>query len=187
MISCSAQIPPTHYRQRFCVFFCILNAYLLSYIDSQNVYIRGRAWPHNTSHLRPTDSSNVGFSAGYPLFFRRFWHFTTPKVIVLDTNFAILTQKTRPWQRLSWDFRRKIRNLMTSQSLPRRLISTPETTFYHGQTGLVVTQKFQVKTPHRIWATHGFDWMHPSGEATQLRKCWTCNRNDTIVLFFNII
>jgi hypothetical protein len=102
--------------------------------DSQNVYIRGRAWPHKTSHLRPTHSSYVGFSASYPLFFRRFWHFTTPKVIVLDTNFAILTQKTRLWQRKSWDFRRKIRNLMTSQSLLRGFISTPETTFYHGQT-----------------------------------------------------
>jgi hypothetical protein len=33
---------------------------------------------------------------------------------------------------------------------------------------LSVTQKFQVKTPHRKIATHGFDSMLRSGEATQL-------------------
>ena len=126
--------PQKKIRQRFWMFFCTLSACLLSYIDSENVYIRGRAWRHKTSHLRRTNSSNVGFSAGYPRFFRRFWQFTTLKVIVLDTNLAILTQKTRLWQRHSWDFRGKIRNLMTSQTLLRGLISTPKTTFYHGQT-----------------------------------------------------
>ncbi len=105
----TSPIPP--FQATFYMFFCTLSACLLSYIDSQSVYILGRAWPHKTSHLRRTSSSNVGFSAGYPLFFRRFWHFTTLKVIVLDTNLAILTQKTRLWQRHSWDFRGKIRNL----------------------------------------------------------------------------
>jgi hypothetical protein len=146
--SCSAQKYDSHFKQHYCMFFCILNAHLLSYIDFQNVYNRGSAWPHKASHLRRTHSSNVGFSVGFPLFFRRFWHCSTLKVIVLDRNLAILTQKvivldrnlailsqkTRLWQRQSWDFRRKIRNLMTSQSLIRGITSTPKTTFYHSQT-----------------------------------------------------
>ena len=117
--------PPKKIRQRLWVFFCTLSACLLSYIDSENVYIRGRAWRHKTSHLRRTNSSNVGFSAGYPLFFRGFWHFTTLKVIVLDTNLAILTQKTRLWQRHSWDFRRKIRNLIDLTIASKRTHHNP--------------------------------------------------------------
>lgn len=146
--------------------FCTLGACLLSYIDSQSVYILGRAWPHKTSHLRRTSSSNVGFSAGYPLFFRRFWQFTTLKVIVLDTNLAILPQKTRLWQRDSWDFRRKTRNLMTSQTLLRGLIATPETTFYHGQT-LCHPEISSKNTPSQnsnswIWFNASFRWSNPT-------------------------
>ena len=157
---------PQKNRQRFWMFFCTLSACLLSYIDSPNVYIRGRAWPHKTSHLRRTSSSNVGFSAGCPLFFQRFWQFTTLKVIVLDTNLAILTQKTRLWQRHSSDFRRKIRNLMTSQTLLRGLIATPETTFYHGQT-LCHPEISSKNTPSQnsnswIWFNASFRWSNPT-------------------------
>lgn len=68
------------FRHSFPVFFCIpdwvFDESRLSYIDSRNSYILGRAWPRQTNHLNPVDSSFLDFFRSFTTalmaFFRRY-------------------------------------------------------------------------------------------------------------------